>query len=163
MYPRYAPIAKTIRTAEVREFRAGDQPGHFTEESVPLTLVPMTTAELEGWEWVTDVLPPTGQAPQGTKVYFQQSGELLGILLTVGSGWHAELWDTVLVGDYTAVHFPGPRGTARTEGMALQQVFQARDSALRQAQILAEKHRQEIARKEAEEAARWEGLYARAA
>ncbi len=149
MYARYAPLAKTIRFATVAEFDAAT----WTQEDVSLVLVEMTTAELEAWEWVTDTLTPTGQAPSGTKVYEQVNGRLLGIMLTVGSGYHVEAYDAEAPADFSAVPFPGRRGTARREPMALQQMYNARVAAARRARVAAEREWNDYLAAEVERAA----------
>ncbi|WP_372412524.1 hypothetical protein [Streptomyces luteireticuli] len=117
LFARHAPVATSIRFAQAHEFDAAT----WTEEQVPLVLVDMTVAEADEWEWITDTLTPGGLGIRGTKVYLGTTGDLLGIMLTTGTGWHVEYYDTVMVGDYVAVPFPGPLGTARTEQMATQQ------------------------------------------
>ncbi|MGW2725585.1 hypothetical protein [Streptomyces sp. NPDC001492] len=150
MFPRYAPTRTHIRFAQVGEFDAETR----TMAEVSVVLVAMTIAETDEWEWITDTLVPTGGEVRGTNVYLDGSGELLGVLLTVGSGWHVEHHDTLMAGDFVTVPFPGPRGTARTEQMALQQLYNARLSARRQA-CAADEHRrqQRRAAQEAETAA----------
>lgn len=149
MFARYAPTRTRIRFAQVSEFDAET----MTEAEVSLVLVGMTIAETDEWEWLTDTLVPTGREVRGTNVYLDGSGELLGVLLTVGSGWHVEHHDTLMAGDFVAVPFPGPRGTARTERMALQQLYNARLSVRHQACAEDERrHRQRRAAEEAEAA-----------
>ncbi|MEU7095902.1 hypothetical protein [Kitasatospora aureofaciens] len=149
-FPRYAPIARSIRFATVAEFDAKT----WIEEEVGLVLVDMTIAEVDQWEWITETLPPTGQEARGVKVYLQEGGELLGIMLSVGSGWHVEHYDTVELRDFEAVPFPGPRYTARTERMALQQLHNARVSAIQAALARGRRRDAEYeAAREAEKAA----------
>ncbi|MGW3202392.1 hypothetical protein ACWDBD_49500 [Streptomyces sp. NPDC001118] len=149
-FARYAPVATRIRFAQVEKFDAAT----FTEEEVALVLVDMTIAETDEWEWITETLVPTGRETRGIKVYLQDTGELLGIMLSVGSGWHVEHYDTTMGHpEFFAVPFPGPRRTARTEGMALQQMYNARTSALRLARIEAERHRQERQERQERQAA----------
>ncbi|MFI9366068.1 hypothetical protein ACIG5E_34210 [Kitasatospora sp. NPDC053057] len=160
--PLHAPVPKSIRLATVQDVRRGAEPGTYTEEDVELVLVEMTNAQVDEWEWLTEAVFPWGScAPRGTMVYEQADGKLLGIMFTAGrgTGWHVEHYDPIWLGDYEAVPFAGPKGTARTERMALQQLFNARRAAgwrlmLRQQQREAERAAAEQARRDAEQAER---------
>ncbi|MGW2255093.1 hypothetical protein ACWCXH_33650 [Kitasatospora sp. NPDC001660] len=160
--PLYAPVPKSIRLATVQDFRRGAEPGTFTEEDVALVLVGMTNAQVDEWDWLTEAVFPWGSCtPRGTMVYQQADGTLLGIMLTAGrgTGWHVEHYDPIWLGDYEAVPFAGLKGTARTERMALQQLFNARQSAawrlvLRQQQREAERAAAEQARRDAKQVER---------
>ncbi|MFE4833024.1 hypothetical protein [Streptomyces sp. NPDC056672] len=92
---------------------------------VPLTVVPMSIAELRQYDWLIDVLREEGYHGDivGGNVYFADTGAFLGCFFGDGRRVHVEWWDDVTLNDLEFV------AEVRTAQIALNYMVNRWDSA----------------------------------